>query len=41
MQDMLITVVQAGIQDSTGSTEKQDLVIRQWEVERYKKSLKK
>ncbi len=40
MQDMLITVLQAGIQDNPGSTEKQDLVIRQWEVERYKKSLK-
>jgi glucose-6-phosphate isomerase len=41
MQDMLITVVQAGLQDALGKTEKQDLVIRQWEVERYKKSLKK
>jgi glucose-6-phosphate isomerase len=41
MQDMLITVVQAGLQDELGKTEKQDLVIRQWEVERYKKSLKK
>lgn len=41
MQDMLTTVVQAGLQDEIGKTEKQDLVIRQWEVERYKKSLKK
>jgi glucose-6-phosphate isomerase len=41
MQDMILTVVQAGIQDEMGKTEKQDLVIRQWEVERYKKSLKK
>lgn len=41
MQDMLMTVVQAGLQDEIGKFEKQDLVIRQWEVERYKKSLKK
>ena len=41
MKDMLLTVIQAGLQDEMGKTEKQDLVIRQWEVERYKKSLKK
>ena len=41
MQDMLLTVIQAGLQDELGKTEKQDLVIRQWEVERYKKSAKK
>jgi glucose-6-phosphate isomerase len=40
MQDMLVTVVQAGLQDTPGSIEKLDLSIRQWEVERYKQSLK-
>jgi glucose-6-phosphate isomerase len=40
-QDMLVTIVQAGIQDAIGSFEKLDLSIRQWEVERYKKSLSK
>jgi len=40
MQDMLGTVVQAGLQDALGAKEKLDLSIRQWEVERYKKSLK-
>lgn len=40
-QDMLITIVQAGLQDEINSYEKLDLAIRQWEVERYKKSLKK
>jgi hypothetical protein len=38
---MLGTVVQAGLQDALGAKEKLDLSIRQWEVERYKKSLKK
>jgi glucose-6-phosphate isomerase len=41
MQDMLTTVIQAGLQDELGSTHKLDLAIRQHEVERYKKSLKK
>jgi glucose-6-phosphate isomerase len=41
MQDMLTTVIQAGLQDELGSNEKLDLAIRQHEVERYKKSLKK
>lgn len=41
MQDMLTTVVQAGLQDKEGEKELLDLAIRQWEVERYKKSLKK
>lgn len=41
MQDMLVTIVQAGLQDAIGKKEKLDLVIRQWEVERYKSSLKK
>lgn len=40
-QDMLVTIVQAGLQDEINSYEKLDLAIRQWEVERYKKSLKK
>lgn len=40
MQDMLTTVIQAGLQDKKGSIEKLDLAIRQHEVERYKKSLK-
>jgi len=40
-QDMLVTIVQAGLQDSMNSFEKLDLSIRQWEVERYKKSLTK
>jgi glucose-6-phosphate isomerase len=41
MQDMLITIVQGGLQDPVGSSTILDLVIRQEEVERYKKSLKK
>ncbi len=41
MQDMLVTVVQAGLQDAPGSIEKLDLAIRQHEVERYKASLRK
>ena len=41
MQDMLTTIIQAGLQDELGSTDKLDLAIRQHEVERYKKSLKK
>ncbi|MDA0772690.1 MAG: hypothetical protein O3C63_07070 [Cyanobacteria bacterium] len=41
MQDMLITIVQGGLQDPIGSNTILDLVIRQEEVERYKKSLKK
>lgn len=41
MQDMLATVVQGGLQDPLGSKSILDLVIRQEEVERYKKSLKK
>lgn len=41
MMDMLSTVVQAGLQDGLGIKDKLDLSIRQWEVERYKKSLKK
>ncbi len=41
MQDMLVTIVQAGLQDSLGSIEKLDLAVRQWEVEKYKSSLKK
>jgi len=41
MQDMLVTVVQAGLQDEAGATEKLDLAIRQWAVEDYKKSLRK
>lgn len=41
MQDMLTTIIQAGLQDEKGSIEKLDLAIRQHEVERYKKSLKK
>jgi len=40
-QDMLVTIVQAGIQDPIGCFEKLDLSIRQWEVEKYKKSLSK
>lgn len=40
MQDMLVTIVQAGLQDEAGSNEKLDLAIRQWEVEKYKKSIK-
>lgn len=40
MQDMLTTVVQAGLQDKLGEKEKLDLAIRQWEVEKYKKSVK-
>lgn len=40
MQDMLNTVVQAGLQDELGKKEKLDLAIRQWEVEKYKKSVK-
>jgi glucose-6-phosphate isomerase len=40
MQDMLVTVVQAGMQDEIESNVKLDLAIRQWEVERYKKSVK-
>lgn len=40
MQDMLNTVVQAGLQDELGKNEKLDLAIRQWEVEKYKKSVK-
>lgn len=40
MMDMLGTVVQAGLQDAMGAKDKLDLSIRQWEVERYKKSLK-
>lgn len=41
MQDMLTTILQAGLQDKKGSIEKLDLAIRQHEVERYKKSLRK
>ena len=41
MQDMLVTVVQAGLQDAPGSIEKLDLAIRQHEVEKYKGSLRK
>jgi len=41
MQDMLVTIVQAGLQDALGATEKLDLSIRQWEVEKYKKALRK
>lgn len=41
MQDMLITVVQAGLQDELGKFEKLDLVIRQHEVENYKKNARK
>ncbi len=41
MQDMLVTIVQAGLQDDLASTEKLDLSIRQWEVENYKKALRK
>ncbi len=41
MQDMLVTVMQAGLQDSLGSIEKLDLAIRQHEVEKYKGSLRK
>lgn len=40
MQDMLATVVEAGLQDDIGSTAKLDLAIRQWEVEKYKKSIR-
>ena len=40
MQDMLVTVVEAGLQDALGSIEKLDLAVRQWEVEKYKSSLK-
>lgn len=39
MQDMLVTIVQAGLQDDTNKIEKLDLAIRQWEVEAYKKSI--
>ena len=39
MQDMLVTVVTAGLQDEIGSNTKLDLAVRQWEVERYKKSV--
>jgi glucose-6-phosphate isomerase len=39
MQDMLVTIVQAGLQDDLNKTEKLDLSIRQWEVETYKKSI--
>jgi len=39
MQDMLTTILQAGLQDELGSITKLDLAIRQHEVERYKKSL--
>ncbi len=41
MQDMLVTIVQAGLQDAPGAVEKLDLAIRQWEVENYKKALRK
>ncbi len=41
MQDMLVTIVQAGLQDAAGAVEKLDLAIRQWEVEKYKKGLRK
>ncbi len=41
MQDMLVTIVEAGLQDSLGAIEKLDLAIRQWEVEKYKKALRK
>lgn len=41
MQDMLQTVVQAGLQDAIGSRDKLDMAIRQWEVERYKKSIRR
>jgi hypothetical protein len=41
MQDMLVTIVQAGLQDALGAVEKLDLAIRQWEVENYKKALRK
>ncbi len=41
MQDMLVTIVQAGLQDAPGAVEKLDLAIRQWEVEKYKKALRK
>lgn len=40
MQDMLVTVITAGLQDEIGSNVKLDLAVRQWEVERYKASLK-
>jgi glucose-6-phosphate isomerase len=40
MQDMLNTIVQAGLQDDLGKKDKLDLAIRQWEVEKYKKSVK-
>lgn len=40
MQDMLSTIVEAGLQDDLGSTAKLDLAIRQWEVEKYKKSIR-
>lgn len=39
MQDMLVTIVQAGLQDALGENLRLDLAIRQWEVERYKKSV--
>ena len=41
MQDMLVTIVQAGLQDKAGEITKLDLAIRQWEVEKYKASLRK
>ncbi len=41
MQDMLCTVVQAGLQDEIGKFDKLDLVIRQYEVESYKSQAKK
>jgi glucose-6-phosphate isomerase len=41
MQDMLITIVQAGLQDCVHQNEKLDLAIRQWEVEKYKASIRK
>ncbi len=40
MQDMLVTVVQAGLQDTLGDFSKLDLAVRQWEVEKYKAALR-
>ena len=41
MQDMLVTIVQGGLQDAEGENKILDLVIRQEEVEKYKASLRK